>query len=827
MTQVQVAQHPSTIENYIRQGWSLVPIPQGTKGPRSAGWNQRQNALQSQSQLPPGYGIGLAHAYSGTMALDIDSWDAASQMLGFVGVNLSALYDAPDAVVIDSGRQGRGKLLYSMPFGLALPSKKVSAGDQTIYELRCATASGLTVQDVLPPSIHPQTNQPYRWAGHGHWTRLPTIPMPLLTLWQSLLAQDTKVITPASATHADWSEIKELLEYISPDCSRDEWVAVGMSLHHAGTSTGEADAALHLWNEWSKPSPKYPGEREIMVQWRSFRSDKTSTVKLGTLYRLAQAAGWKRPTPDVTVMFGSVGEITPPAQLTIDLKLPAPEIDMSLIPEVLRDRANEIGVGMGCDPVIPLFAGIAAVSAAMDARSRLELKPDFQVPPVLWIMTIGEPADKKSPASGPMFKVFSQLEDEDRPRYAQALQQYEALEARHEAARKAYLAAATDTDSLLSGEIPAGYGEPPPKPAPLKIVVSDITSQKLVRRAVDMPRGMLLYLDEMLSWAKKVMDPRSGEVRSAWTQSYESTTYEMDRVGAGPIYATNYALTIYGNLQPHVFSDVVTGMSEDGMLQRFIPVMVRPHLAKKGKPTRDQTIRNRYEQMLRTVYGLPAMTYSLSPEAAQQFDQFQDWFEAAKVDERLLHSGPIFMTAFGKLEGMVGRLALVWHVMTDPFTTIVSGETMARVIRLARSYIVPAMRYAYDSELGGVTGLDQWIADYVIQHSDKPVLTLSEIKHSARRQFKTVSTWTQDQLVLQSMYLLEGAKWVARMDDGSDLNKHMAQWAVNPHLKDAFADHRRNTIDAKQRRRDEIYRLSPKEKPSVYGAELLALEQVA
>jgi len=139
-----------------------VPIPPGTKGPRTVGWNRRESALRSQADLPPQHGIGLAHAYSATMALDIDNWATAAPMLGVFGVDLAALYDAPDAVIVDSGRQGHGKLLYAMPFGLALPSKKVSVEGGTSFELRCATAEGLTVQDVLPPSIHPDTQQPYR-----------------------------------------------------------------------------------------------------------------------------------------------------------------------------------------------------------------------------------------------------------------------------------------------------------------------------------------------------------------------------------------------------------------------------------------------------------------------------------------------------------------------------------------------------------------------------------------------------------------------------------------------------------------------------------------
>ncbi|OBQ31631.1 MAG: hypothetical protein AN487_23865, partial [Anabaena sp. CRKS33] len=94
-----VQQHPASVDAYIRHGWSLVPIPPGTKGPRTTGWNRRESALRSQADLPPAHGIGLAHAYSGTMALDIDDWLTATTMLSLMGVDLQALYDAPDAVI--------------------------------------------------------------------------------------------------------------------------------------------------------------------------------------------------------------------------------------------------------------------------------------------------------------------------------------------------------------------------------------------------------------------------------------------------------------------------------------------------------------------------------------------------------------------------------------------------------------------------------------------------------------------------------------------------------------------------------------------------------
>ena len=73
---------------------------------------------------------------------------------------------------------------------------------------------------------------------------------------------------------------------------------------------------------------------------------------------------------------------------------------------------------------------------------------------------------------------------------------------------------------------------------------------KLVRHCADRPRGVLCALDEMASWAGKLVDPRSGEDKSAWTVAYEGHRYEMDRVGAGTILAENYSVAIFGNIQP-------------------------------------------------------------------------------------------------------------------------------------------------------------------------------------------------------------------------------------------------------------------------------------
>lgn len=771
----------------------------------TTGWNKPENALRSQSELFPGFGIGLAHAYSGTVAIDVDYWDRAKQELSKHDIDLQSLYTAPDAVTIESGRVGHGKLLYKMPEGIVLPSKKLtdvdSLGNRYNYlDFRCATANGLTVQDVLPPSIHPDTREPYRWGGTGHWTRLPVIPDVLLNVWRNLIEQDRNVVIPQGETFpTSFEEVQDALWYISADCDRKTWIDIGCALHLFGVQHDIVDAALNAWNEWSQGSIKYPGQRDILSQWRVFRSDKAKVVTVGTLFKLAKSAGWTRPTPDVTHMFHDVANVITP-QVIVDGMTPmTPDLPLDLLPPMIRQRAEEVSQSIGCDPIVPFLAGMAAVCAVADAQSRLELLPGFEVPPLAWFATIGDPADKKTPGSAPMFQVLSEIEKDDLPRFKKAMHDWEGIEAMHASSKKAYLDFAASSDALLNMEGAPVVTELPSQPQPLRLIVSDVTSQKLVRQCADRPRGLLCYLDEMNGWLTKLTDPRSGEDRSAWVRAYEAKRYEMDRVGAGSIIADNFAVAIYGNIQPNVLRHALPSLSSDGLIQRFLPVMLRKSTNKRGEPIPEYlTNKATWDLQLRLIYSLPTMKYTLSPGAYEAFRQFQTDYESQKQDEWLAGSPSAYMTAYGKIEGLTGRLMFLFHLIENPFSTVVSAELAQRTIDFIKIFVIPSLRYVF-AEVGNGVNLDRWIAEYVIQHADEQTLTMGTIRSAARRQLEKYVEYSHNAHIFSAMHVLEQAKWVIRIDDGSKEQFGRAEWAINPNLLTMFAEYRDKIINAKRR----------------------------
>jgi hypothetical protein len=548
----------------------------------------------------------------------------------------------------------------------------------------------------------------------------------------------------------------------------------------------------------------------MRAQWRSFREDRSVTVKLGTLFHIAMEYGWIRPPQDYSDLFAPITD-TPDAMLA-DMRTQPPKLDIDLLPPVLARRAREVATMRGCDPTVPAWAAIAAACACIDSRSRLALLGgDFKVPPVLWMMVIGPPGDKKSPGSDPMFEVLEKIEKEDAPNHAARLLEYEGKEAAWAASRKAYLDYCASPEALMGGDNAPQVLPEPTKPAHLVLKVTDVTSQKLVRQIAERPRGIACILDEMAGWVNKVTDPRSGDDRSAWVSGYESRSYRVDRVGDGTIHAENFAVSIYGNIQPKVFLERARAMATDGLLQRFIPAVTskqsKQHSLGERIPDFLQN-KQQYETALRLAYSMPPQHYTLSDKAEHSYHLFRVWFYTQKEDFELIDMSEDFMTAYSKLEGTCGRLALIMHCVENPFSTVVSDDTIQRAIKITQTYIVPALRYTL-GEFAGLDAFDKWCLNWVcVRACDHASFTLSEIRQSAGVQLKAMPQWQQEQKIFTSLLPLESAGYIARLDDGSRTIAHCAEWALNRQIVTQFEDYTKAVIEAHMRDRAHCYRRS-------------------
>ena len=178
----------TNVEEYCeKMGFFLVTIPAGTKGPTRFGWQKPEQALSDPEKARlyyeqnPTHNVGLLHGASGTCAVDIDHVEYTKMIFEELGIDFSELMQSAPQII---GRENRGKLIFKAPPDLI--THKISwpvEGDprktEVVFELRAGA-----VQDVLPPSIHPDTGRPYEWAGRSIWDGLPDLPPQLLTIWR-------------------------------------------------------------------------------------------------------------------------------------------------------------------------------------------------------------------------------------------------------------------------------------------------------------------------------------------------------------------------------------------------------------------------------------------------------------------------------------------------------------------------------------------------------------------------------------------------------------------------------------------------------------------
>lgn len=258
---------PNAFSAYVAHGWKLCAIDGGKKGPLYDDWNTKPMSPES---LDVFGGAGLLHALSGTCALDLDNVEAARLWLAERGVDLDALLVDDRAVQIVSGRPNRAKLLYAMRRPLRTFKPKGSG-----LELRCATGELKSVQDVLPPTIHPGTKKPYAWGGGilSDWRSLPPIPAGLLAVWRGLADDDAPQdpLPKAEAPRVDLVALRKAAFNHSPDAEYDEWLKVGMQLHDG---TEGAQEGFDIWVNWSKGIKRkaYPGDVTLKSHWLSFSS---------------------------------------------------------------------------------------------------------------------------------------------------------------------------------------------------------------------------------------------------------------------------------------------------------------------------------------------------------------------------------------------------------------------------------------------------------------------------------------------------------------------------------------------------------------------------
>ena len=104
------------------------------------------------------------------------------------------------------------------------------------------------------------------------------------------------------------AEMQCYLAHLDPGMGRDQWIRVGMALHH---ETDGDDTGFELWDEWSQGGHNYPGTEALRGQWDSFKPKPGKRLTtMASVIKMAKEAGYKeRKTPTSDPVLAKADEV--------------------------------------------------------------------------------------------------------------------------------------------------------------------------------------------------------------------------------------------------------------------------------------------------------------------------------------------------------------------------------------------------------------------------------------------------------------------------------------------------------------------------------------
>jgi hypothetical protein len=468
---------------------------------------------------------------------------------------------------------------------------------------------------------------------------------------------------------------------------------------------------------------------------------------------------WNKPDPDGTGTTQK-GPVDP-----VDLwgKFDPPSFPSGLLPEIIERFAFDQGADMGADMSGIAMSALAVCAAAIPDGVRLQVKRHnigWLEPARLWVALVGSPSSKKSPimaaAAHPLRKI-----DADQAR------EYAEKRAAHDKLPK---------EEKLKVD----------PPQQVRSVLQDTTIEAAQDVLKDSPDGLLCYQDELSGWFggmdKYSAGRGSAKDRAFWLEAFNGGSYSVQRVGRGSVFIENLSISLIGGIQPEPIRQIADESVDDGLLQRLLPITVRPAVA--GRDEAVSLVVEQYASQIGILKGL-ADTLLRFDDGAQGYRQE---LEAKHLKLQTLECVHRKLAAhIGKYDGIFARLCVIWHCVENAkllgeLPSTIDEQTARRVGAFLHGFLLPHAIAFYAGVLGLSNDHDNVtaVAGHILSHGLTKI-TNRDLKRGDRAMRKLGSDEA-----LAVFEQLEAFGWLDRAP--SPHRGAPPHWLVNPAVHQKFAE---------------------------------------
>lgn len=780
----------SPFHELARLGFSTFPVKRGGKTP-TVKWERFQSerpdlaTLEEWARRDTNVGIATG-AVSGLLVLDLDSAEAVAE---------AKAMGLPDTLTV---KTGKGLHAY-----FRHPGGKVGnrAGIKPGWDIR---GDGGYV--VGPGSVHPSGAR-YEWANPPGLFDLAPVPN-----WLASMLEAPAKAAPASpapsarpAALASVPASSECHPYalaaLEGECAAIRKASQGAQEstlnaaalkmgHYVGGGVLAFDTARNRLLSAALSMPSHDPRNPWTAEGLSAKIDRALRDGMAQPKQVPERMKFA-PQPRHDPETGETIEEAPAPSASpapewdepVDLwaSYGAPELPQGLLPSAIEVFARSHGDVMGVDPAGLAMACLAVCSAAITDEIQLQVKqhdPSWRESARLWVGLVGAPSMKKSPILSAAARPLKRLDGNLMRTYMEKMRAYDAL--------------------------PAAERKQAERPRQERRVISDATVEAAQEVLRDSPRGVLSLQDELSGWFGQMDKYAPGKGSQAdrgfWLQAYNGGSYSLNRVGRGASYIPNCSICLLGGIQPEPLRALASDTSDDGLIQRLVPVILRPGKVGRDVPS-DGTLRE-YEALVERLELLRAEGGPLMLDGDAR--AIRERLEAEHLELACSLEGvsPKMAAHFGKHDGLFARLCVLWHCIEHGrgglVPKVISGATAGRVEQFMVRFIRPSAVAFYAGLLGMSAGHEQLrdVAAWIVSARVREVRA-RDVQRAGQR-FRHV-TADEVRVICEK---LEAFGWGRWGEPGEKSNRR--PFLVNPRVHALFAERGKAEAERRAKARDLI-----------------------
>ena len=461
-----------------------------------------------------------------------------------------------------------------------------------------------------------------------------------------------------------------------------------------------------------------------------------------------------------------------------------PPLPRGLLPPMIEDFAFDRGRILGGDAAGIAVGALAVCGAAIPDRICLRPKKHdegWHEAARLWVALVGLPSTMKSPIMSTVASPLRAIDAEMAQKNQRAMAAYNRLSKEEKQER-----------------------EPPEQ---TRLAMQDTTIEAAQEILKDSPDGVFLYQDELSGWfgsMEKYSSARgAAKDRAFWLQSWNGGLYAVNRIGRGSLLIPNLSVSILGGIQPDIIRKFAEDSHDDGLLQRLIPIMLRPAVVGRDeKPSRSV---GEYKSLIGRLHhiGSPIMGGGLlEGGTVLHFDDgalaIREGLEKRHLELAQCESINRKLAAhIGKYNGIFARLCVVWHCVEHAGGNIpatVTEATARRVKGFLHGFLLPHALAFYAGTLGLSDDHDRLaaVAGHILAHKLERV-TNRDVQRGDRSMRKL--TRRETEAIFEQ---LDALGWITRIPGRRPSDP--PHWIVNPVVHQKFAE--RGEKETERRARD-------------------------